>query len=197
MNIKNIGSDKQNCFPCWDRFGEPQRGAESSGSEDGVTSYREDEIDIFDRLNIFEGESSPFAETSTSGHSSSNAGTSDQFTSRNASESFKSQEIKQIAKKDDNVANSGSWLGTWANRQKIFRLLTGSEELQEITENGGASSNPGNAMVEEGKIPLNDADLTEQAWKWRFTRKWQVWAKVGHLLILETAFLMIIVYLFA
>jgi len=69
-----------------------------------------------------------------------------------------------------------SWLGTWARRQKIFGLLAGPSEDKEeriATVKAGKGkeskeySNKSNEDIDEGA-------LREQAWKWRFTRKWQV-----------------------
>jgi hypothetical protein len=69
-----------------------------------------------------------------------------------------------------------SWLGTWARRQKIFGLLAGPSEDKEekvmpVRVQKGKESKDHSSKNNED---FDEGALREQAWKWRFTRKWQV-----------------------
>jgi len=96
---------------------------------------------------------------------------------------------KSITKADS--SRSSSWLGTWACRQKIYRLIAGQEGLQ---NNASSQSNSDPVDASPGKTNdhndknrgnyvdsslLDDAMLQEQAWKWRFVRKWQMEQMAG------------------
>ena len=69
-----------------------------------------------------------------------------------------------------------SWLGTWARRQKIFGLLAGpsgdkEERAMSVKADKGKGSKDHSIKNNED---FDEGALREQAWKWRFTRKWQV-----------------------
>jgi hypothetical protein len=78
-----------------------------------------------------------------------------------------------------------SWLGTWASRQKIFNFFGGDQEessvsplngLRHVSEEKEPSPNPYIQSNENNQALIADIDekaLQEQAWKWRFARKWQ------------------------
>lgn len=112
---------------------------------------------------------------------------------RNESAPSSSKDIsissKSIRKADS--SRSSSWLGTWACRQKIYRLIAGQEGVQ---NNASSESNSDHADAFQGRINdhndntrenhvdpslLDDAILQEQAWKWRFVRKWQMEQMAG------------------
>lgn len=75
-----------------------------------------------------------------------------------------------------------SWLGTWASRQKIFNFFGGDQEesrvngLQRVSDEKEPSPN---AYIQSNEVNhslsanMDENALQEQAWKWRFARKWQ------------------------
>lgn len=77
-------------------------------------------------------------------------------------------------------SGKGSLLGTWAHRQRIFGLLTGSPQQHQSSEHRRTDLGKEKQEVKqdqdqiEEKEYMDEAALNEQAWKWRFTRKWQV-----------------------
>lgn len=85
-------------------------------------------------------------------------------------------EIKCENSSTEDKAMGQSWLGTWARRQKIFGLLAGPSEEKEERQ-VTAKAGKGKEIKDDSKKINEDFDegaLREQAWKWRFTRKWQV-----------------------
>jgi len=88
--------------------------------------------------------------------------------------------------------DTDGWLGTWAGRQRIFaRQVELEEEYQRRRDQEGASLQgeylPVDGSVayeasEDASTGINSQDdvasssggLNDAAWRWRFTRKWQV-----------------------
>ena len=83
----------------------------------------------------------------------------------------------QYGRQDDD--GESSWLGTWASRQRTFHHVRpehqSSEqgvETEEELEPAGVSLSS-SFSSKSINTPYDDIDLQEQAWRYRFAKKWQ------------------------
>lgn len=77
-------------------------------------------------------------------------------------------------------SGGSSWLGTWASRQRTFDHAGVRQEVDIHNEedhigNGeDMKDSPDSSLSSNGKsAESDDVDLQEQAWRYRFARKWQ------------------------